>query len=67
MFQQYPLRLEFYIQYQKIIAEYNNGKDVHAVEKTFSDVKDFMQGMSKKNNAPPLKDWMKKRWLFLIC
>jgi type I restriction enzyme, R subunit len=48
MLQQNPLRLEFYTEYQKIIAEYNNGKDVHAVEKAFNDLKDFVPRMSEE-------------------
>lgn len=48
MLQQNSSRLEFYKEYQKIIAKYNDGKDLHAVEKAFSDLKDFMQNMSKE-------------------
>lgn len=48
MLQQNPKRLVFYNKYQRIIAEYNSGKDLHAVEKAFSDLKDFAQNMSKE-------------------
>lgn len=43
MVQQNPIRLEFYEKYQKIIAEYNQGKDIQAVQKAFDDLNDFMQ------------------------
>lgn len=43
MVQQNPLRLEFYEKYQKIIEEYNNGKDIHAVQKAFDDVNTFIE------------------------
>jgi len=43
MVQQNPLRLEFYEKYKAIIAEYNQGKDIQAVQKAFDDLNDFMQ------------------------
>ena len=43
MVQQNPLRLEFYEKYQKIIEEYNNGKDIQAVQKAFDDVNTFIE------------------------
>lgn len=42
MVQDNPLRLDFYKEYERIIEQYNNGKDVHAVEKAFNDVQDFI-------------------------
>jgi len=42
MVRQNPTRLEFYDKYKKIIAEYNAGKDIQAVQKAFDDLKDFM-------------------------
>lgn len=38
-----PVRLEFYDKYKKIIKEYNDGKNLQAVEKTFKDLNEFMQ------------------------
>lgn len=43
MVQQNPLSLEFYEKYKAIIAEYNQGKDIQAVQKAFDDLNDFMQ------------------------
>lgn len=43
MVQQNPIRLEFYEKYQKIIEEYNKGKDIQAVQKAFDDLNAFMQ------------------------
>ena len=43
MVQQNPIRLEFYEKYQKIIAEYNDGKDLQAVQKTFDDFNEFIR------------------------
>ena len=48
MVQQNPIRLEFYEKYKKIIEEYNQGKDIQAVQKTFDDLNDFM-----KNDLTP--------------
>ena len=42
MIQQNPLRLKFYKEYELIIEKYNNGKDIHAVEKAFDDVQEFI-------------------------
>lgn len=43
MVQQNPIRLEFYEKYKKIIAEYNQGKDIQAVQKAFDDLSDFIK------------------------
>lgn len=43
MVQQNPIRLEFYEKYKKIIEEYNQGKDIQAVQKAFDDLNDFMK------------------------
>ena len=48
MVQQNPIRLEFYEKYKKIIEEYNQGKDIQAVQKAFDDLNDFM-----KNDLTP--------------
>ena len=43
MVQQNPIRLEFYEKYKQIIAEYNQGKDVQAVQKAFNDLSAFIK------------------------
>ncbi len=43
LIQQNPIRLEFYEKYRKIIDEYNEGKDLQAVQKAFDDLNDFME------------------------
>ena len=43
MVRQNPIRLEFYEKYKTIIAEYNAGKDIQAVQKAFDDLNDFME------------------------
>src|SRR5690606_30908102 len=42
MVQQNPLRLEFYEKYKAIIDDYNNGKDLQAVQKAFDELQGFM-------------------------
>ena len=42
MMQENPLRLEFYERYQAIIQEYNEGKDIQAVQKAFDDMNEFL-------------------------
>lgn len=48
MVQQNPLRLEFYERYKKIISDYNRGKDIHAVQKTFEELEEFIKSMSEE-------------------
>ncbi|PCJ75197.1 MAG: deoxyribonuclease HsdR [Rhodobacteraceae bacterium] len=48
MVQQNPLRLEFYERYKKIIHNYNQGKDLQAVQKAFDDLNEFMEDMSEE-------------------
>ena len=48
MMAQNPLRREFYEHYQKIIEEYNEGKDQKAVEKAFDDLWKLMKEVSKE-------------------
>jgi len=43
MVRENPIRLEFYEKYKEIIAEYNAGKDIQAVQKAFDDLNDFMK------------------------
>lgn len=43
MVRENPIRLEFYEKYKTIIAEYNAGKDIQAVQKAFDDLNDFMK------------------------
>ena len=46
MVQQNPLRLEFYDKYKKIIEEYNEGKDLQAVQNAFQNLQNFMKELS---------------------
>ncbi len=46
MVQQNPLRLEFYEKYKKIIEEYNDGKDLRAVQSAFENLQNFMKELS---------------------
>lgn len=50
MLQQNPLRLEFYEKYKKIIADYNQGKDLQAVQKAFEEIQGFMQELSEEES-----------------
>jgi type I restriction enzyme R subunit len=47
MVQQNPLRLEFYDRYKKIIHDYNQGKDMQAVQKAFDNLNEFMSDLSE--------------------
>lgn len=49
MVQKNPLRLEFYEKYKKIIDEYNQGKDLKAVEKVFYDLQDLLKELSAED------------------
>ena len=43
-----PLRLEFYEKYQKIIQEYNDGKDAEAIRKAFEELVKFINEMNEE-------------------
>lgn len=45
-----PLRLEFYDKYQKIIDEYNTGKDAEATKKAFEELVKFLSEMDEEDN-----------------
>jgi len=45
-----PLRLEFYNKYQKIIQEYNDGKDIEAVRKAFEELVKFVNEMGEEEH-----------------
>lgn len=49
MVQQNPLRMEFYDRYKKIIHDYNQGKDLQAVQKAFDDLMDFGESLSEED------------------
>lgn len=44
-----PLRLEFYEKYQKIIDEYNSGKDAETTRKAFEDLVKFLEDMNEED------------------
>jgi len=44
-----PLRLEFYEKYQKIIDEYNSGKDAETTRKAFEDLVEFLADMNEED------------------
>lgn len=45
-----PLRLEFYEKYQKIIEEYNIGKDAETTKKAFEDLIKFLEEMDEEDH-----------------
>ena len=50
MMAQNPLRLEFYDKYQKIIQEYNEGKDAEAIRKAFEELVKFINEMNEEEH-----------------
>ncbi|MEY8766503.1 MULTISPECIES: type I restriction endonuclease subunit R [Francisella] len=45
-----PLRLEYYERYQKIIDEYNRGKDASITKKTFDELVDFLETLNEEDS-----------------
>jgi len=45
-----PLRLEFYDKYQKIVEEYNAGKDAEAIRKAFEELVKFINEMNEEEH-----------------
>lgn len=50
MVQQNPLRLEFYEKYKAIIDDYNQGKDLQNVQRTFDELQNFLQELSEEES-----------------
>lgn len=50
MVQQNPMRMEFYDRYKKIIEEYNNGKDLQTVQKTFDELEGFLEDLTEEES-----------------
>ena len=50
MLKQNPARMKFYEKYQKIIEEYNNGKDAEAIRKTFEELVKFLEEMDEEEH-----------------
>jgi len=48
MVEKNPLRVDFYHRYQKIIDEYNRGKDFVTIEETFKRLIDFVTSLSEE-------------------
>lgn len=49
MLQRNPLRLDYYKQYQEIIAEYNKEKDRVTIEETFADLLKFIDDLDEED------------------
>ena len=49
MVQQNPIRLKFYERYKMIIEEYNQGKDLQAVQKAFDNLQELMKELSEED------------------
>ena len=50
MVEQNPTRMEFYDRYQKIIEDYNNGKDLQAVQKAFDELDEFLEDLTEEES-----------------
>ena len=66
MIQQNPIRLEFYEKYKKIIEEYNQGKDIQAVQKAFDDLKDFMKNDLKPETERAMREGLDEETLAIF-
>jgi len=66
MVQQNPIRLEFYEKYKKIIEEYNQGKDIQAVQKAFDDLKDFMKNDLKPETERAMREGLDEETLAIF-
>ncbi|MCB9293172.1 MAG: hypothetical protein H6559_08645 [Lewinellaceae bacterium] len=48
MLDQNPTRIDYYERYQKIIEEYNQGKDTVTIEEIFRKLKEFVQDLTEE-------------------
>jgi len=63
MVRENPIRLEFYEKYKEIIAEYNAGKDIQAVQKAFDDLNDFMQNDMRPEQERAMREGLDEETL----
>ena len=63
MVRENPIRLDFYEKYKEIIAEYNAGKDIQAVQKAFDDLNDFMQNDMRPEQERALREGLDEETL----
>jgi len=63
MIQQNPTRLEFYEKYKEIIAAYNAGKDIQAVQKAFDDLSDLVENGINPEMARAMREQLDEETL----
>ncbi|MDY6884270.1 MAG: DUF3387 domain-containing protein, partial [Pseudomonadota bacterium] len=63
MVRENPIRLEFYEKYKEIIAEYNAGKDMQAVQKAFDDLSDFVQNNMRPEQERAMREGLDEETL----
>jgi len=63
MVSQNPTRLEFYEKYKTIIAEYNAGKDIQAVQKAFDDLNDFVENKMRPEEDRAIREGLDEETL----
>ncbi|MFZ2451612.1 MAG: type I restriction endonuclease subunit R [Methylovulum miyakonense] len=66
MVQQNPIRLAFYEKYQKIIEEYNKGKDIQAVQKAFDDLSDFIKNALNPETERAMREGLNEETLAIF-
>lgn len=66
MVRENPIRLEFYEKYKTIIAEYNAGKDIQAVQKAFDDLNEFMKNDIKPEQERAMREGLDEESLAIF-
>lgn len=66
MVRENPIRLEFYEKYKTIIAEYNAGKDIQAVQKAFDDLNEFMKNEIKPEQERAMREGLDEESLAIF-
>ncbi|MBE8232141.1 MAG: type I restriction endonuclease subunit R [Endozoicomonadaceae bacterium] len=61
-----PIRLEFYEKYKTIIAEYNAGKDIQAVQKAFDDLNEFMKNELNPEQERAMREGLSEETLAIF-
>lgn len=66
MVRENPIRLEFYEKYKTIIAEYNAGKDIQAVQKAFDDLSEFMKNQLNPEQERAMREGLDEESLAIF-
>lgn len=62
-----PYRIDYHERYQKIIEEYNSGKEYKAIKEIFDQLLGLYNSLDEESSVRNVKALQKMNWQCLIC